>query len=84
MMTQISTNFGSGNGMLPDSTKPFPEPMLIISEVLSHSPVGSLQEMSHFSILDMNLKITSLRPQWHLPGANELMITLNGDQAISV
>ena len=57
--TQISTNIGSGNGMLPDSTKPFPEPMLIIREVLSHSPVGSLQEMSHISILDMSSKITS-------------------------
>ena len=28
MVTMILDNFGSGNGMLPDGTKPLPEPML--------------------------------------------------------
>ena len=28
MVTKICVNIGSGNGLLPDSTKPFPEPML--------------------------------------------------------
>ena len=28
MATQILVNIGSGNGLLPDSTKPLPEPML--------------------------------------------------------
>ena len=29
MATYIWVNIGSGNGLLPDSTKPLPEPMLI-------------------------------------------------------
>ena len=28
MATQIWVNDGSGNGLLPDGTKPLPEPML--------------------------------------------------------
>ena len=28
MVTVILDNIGSGNGMLPDGTKPLPEPML--------------------------------------------------------
>ena len=28
MATQILVNIGSGNGLLPDGTKPLPEPML--------------------------------------------------------
>ena len=28
MATGIYVNIGSGNGLLPDSTKPLPEPML--------------------------------------------------------
>ena len=28
METQILVNIGSGNGFLPDGTKPLPEPML--------------------------------------------------------
>ena len=28
MATEVWVNIGSGNGLLPDSTKPLPEPML--------------------------------------------------------
>ena len=28
MATEILVNIGSGNGLLPDSTKPLPEPMV--------------------------------------------------------
>ena len=28
MTTEISVNIGSGNGLLPDGTKPLPKPML--------------------------------------------------------
>ena len=28
MATEILVNIGSGNGLLPDGTKPLPEPML--------------------------------------------------------
>ena len=40
MMTKIWVNVGSGSGLLPDGTKPLPEPMLtiFISDVLWDSP----------------------------------------------
>ena len=28
VVTEIGVNIGSGNGLLPDGTKPLPEPML--------------------------------------------------------
>ena len=35
--TEILVNIGSGNGLLPDGTKPLPEPMLTqISVAISH------------------------------------------------
>ena len=40
MTTKIWVNIGSGNGLLPDGTKPLPEPMLIsdqINDFLWHS-----------------------------------------------
>ena len=48
MATEIWVNIGSGNGLLPDGTKPLPEPMLtdhkwqiIINDKYSHQPIGS-------------------------------------------
>ena len=39
MASEVLGNTGSGNGLLPDGTKPLLEPMLtIINEVLWHSP----------------------------------------------
>ena len=35
MVAQICVNIGSGNGLLPDSTKPLPEPMLTYNHVRS-------------------------------------------------
>ena len=35
MVAQICVNIGSGNGLLPDSTKPLPEPMLTDNHVRS-------------------------------------------------
>ena len=50
---------GSGNGLLPDSSKPLPEPMLIIrdSKILWHSPESNSQETLENTILEMSLKI---------------------------
>ena len=31
MMSEIYVNIGSGNGLVPDGTKPLPEPLLIYS-----------------------------------------------------
>ena len=33
MATWIYANIGSGNGLLPDGTKPLPEPMLIYHQL---------------------------------------------------
>ena len=43
MVTKNFVKIGSGNGLLPDGTKPLPEPILtiIFSEVLWHSPEGN-------------------------------------------
>ena len=35
MATEIWVNIGSGNGLLPDGTKPLPEPNVDISSVRS-------------------------------------------------
>ena len=42
--SSIMVNIGSGNGLLPDGTKPLPEPMLTyhLSEVQWQSPEGNL------------------------------------------
>ena len=48
-------NIGSGNGLLPDGTKPLPEPMLtqVITEVLWHlHDTISCGEILNLSVLD--------------------------------
>ena len=43
MASEVLDKTGSGNGLLPDGTKPLPEPMLIYSSVRSSdkSPEGN-------------------------------------------
>ena len=46
MVTQIWVNIGSGNGLLPDGTKPLPEPLLTHRQLLhGFHPRGFLQEV---------------------------------------
>ena len=48
MVTQMWVNIGSGNGLLPDGTKPLPEPML------THHQCGSValtQDQLHMNCL---------------------------------
>ena len=54
MVTEIWVNIGSGNGLLPNGTKPLPEPMLSKDIHLEEM----LWEMSQPSIAKMNLKTT--------------------------
>ena len=68
MATEIWVNIGSGNGVLPDGTKPLPEPMLI-----DHMR-AIRQEISQTSITKIRLKITSLKFHSNFPGANELIV----------
>ena len=69
MVTLIWVNIGSGNGLLPDGTKPLPEPMLTYHQ-WGNAPFmwGQFQP----SITKISLKITSLKFIPNLPGANEL------------
>ena len=59
MATEIWINTGSGNGLLPDCTKPLPESMLTDSSMKSsdiHIKAIS-QEMPQSSITKIRLKI---------------------------
>ena len=75
MRTEIKVNIiGSCNGLLPDGTKPLPEPMLTNHHLKSsdiHIRAIS-QEMPQPSITKIRLKITYLKFHSNFPGANEL------------
>ena len=64
---------GPANGLLPDGTKPLPEPVspLIIGEVLWHLTLGNFARNAQDIYVDISLKITNvkiiaayLRGQW--------------------
>ena len=63
MVAEIWVNIGSGNGLLPDGTKPFPKPVLTDHHLKSsgiHIRAIS-QEMPQPSITKIRLKITCLK-----------------------
>ena len=68
MVTWIWVNIASGNGLLPDSTRPLPETMLTDRqyEVFWYSP----EDIGMLFTLDMSLKIANLLLQPHLLGTN--------------
>ena len=68
MATEIWVNIGTGNGLLPDGTKPLPEPILTFHNL---SPVPQP------SITKNRLKITYLKFHSNFSGVNELMITFH-------
>ena len=70
MATKIWVNISSGNDLLPDGTKPLPEPLPVNSSDIHLRTI--LQKMLNISILDMSMKIINLRLQLHLSGVNEL------------
>ena len=71
MVTEIWINTGSGNGLLPDSTKTLPEPMLTDHIGAIHIRAIS-QEIPQLSIIKIRLKITYFKFHLNFPGANEL------------
>ena len=74
MATEIWVNIGSGNGLLPDGTKPLPEPMLTDNQ-WSPSDIhmkAISQEMPQPPVTKIHLKITYLNLHSNFPGANEL------------
>ena len=75
LATEIWVNIGSGDGLLPDSTKPLSKPMLTDHHLKSsdiHSRAIS-QEMPQPSITKIRLKITYLKFHSNFSGANELI-----------
>ena len=71
MATKIWVNIGSGNGLLPDGTKPLPEPNVDLSSVKSSGIHlrAILQEIPQPSVTEISLKITYLKFCSNLPGA---------------
>ena len=60
MVTEIWVNIGSGNGLLPDGTKPLPEQMLTSESSVKSSDIHIKeisQEMPQPSIYKICLKI---------------------------
>ena len=56
-------NIGSGNGVLPDGTKPLPEPMLILTSVTSSDILlrAISQKISQPSIIVIDLKSNHIK-----------------------
>ena len=77
MATEIWVNSGSGNGLLPDGTKPLPEPMLTYHQLgrVAFTWWQYSLEMLTMSLAKRGLKITHLKSQPHLPRGKELTHT---------
>ena len=69
MATEIWVNIGSGNGLLPDGTKPLPEPMLTDRQ---WSPGTFILGQFHKRCLNHQ----SLKSVWKLPTQNFIQISL--------
>ena len=70
---QIWVNIGSANGLVPDGSKPLPEPMLNYDQkCLVASNLGQFNKASFsHQFMKISLKITNLKFHQNLPGANE-------------
>ena len=70
---KILVNIGSGNGLLPDGTKPLPEPMFTIRQwCFVEFPWGQFCSNCPRYLFDRSFKITNFTVQPYLPEANEL------------
>ena len=72
MATGIWVNIGSGNGLLPDGTKPLPEPTLTYHH-WGFVSFTILHEMHKIFVFDIHLKITNKKLQPHPLEVNELI-----------
>ena len=71
----ILVNTGSGNGLLPDGTKPLPEPMLIYHVRSRDIRLRAISQLiPKLSTTEITLKITHLKFHSNLSGANELIL----------
>ena len=72
MVTHIWVKIGSGNGLLPEGTKPLPEAMLTSSKVIRVTNLRAIsQEMLKNFLCHMCSEITLLNLLPHPPGGNE-------------
>ena len=69
---EIWVNIGSGNGLLPDGTKPLPEPMLTDHQWSDIYITAISQEMPQPSNTEICLKITYLKFHSNFPADSEL------------
>ena len=69
---RIWVDIGTGDGLVPASTKPLPELILTYPQWGIYLK-ASLQKAIKISLKYITLKITYLVLQLHLPGANELI-----------
>ena len=77
MATEIWVNISSGNGLLPDGTKPLLEPMLTDHQCRAVTFIFIIsQEMPQQSITNICLKITYLKFHSNFPGASELIVSI--------
>ena len=77
MATVILDNIGSGNGLLPDGTKPSPEPMLTYHQQSSDKHLWAIsREIPHPYIDNISMKIAYRKFQEKLSGVNELTFLL--------
>ena len=74
MTTPIWVNIGSGNGLLPDSTKPLPEPMLTYHQWGPMKITWGKFHKRYFRHKSLKIawKLRYLKFHANLPGANEL------------
>ena len=82
MVTESQANIGSGNGVLPEGTKPFPEPNVDLSSVINNVLWYSYE--NNFickkpwpSMNEISFKNISLKLHPNLPGDNELKISFD-------
>ena len=73
LVTEVLVNIDRGKGVLPDGTKPLPEPMLTDHQWCpSDTHIRTIsQEMPQPSIHRIRLKITYINFHSNFPGANE-------------
>ena len=74
MATEIWVNISSGNGLLPDGTKPLPEPMLTDHQSSDNQLRAISQKLPQSSITKISLNITYVKCHSNLPGDNELKV----------
>ena len=78
------TDIGSGTGLLPDGTKPLPEPMLTYHHTVQWHSSSISQEIPHPSITKTSLQITYLNFHSNLSGDNELILRATDGVTLSV